>query len=212
MSFQIKKLGQQDYEVTYQAMRDFNEKRDSNTEDEIWLLQHNPVYTLGLSDKTEHLLNTKDIPIVKTDRGGQVTYHGPGQLIVYLLIDLKRRPYAIKKLVTLIESSIIDYLEDNGIESERKAGAPGVYVDGEKIAALGIRVRKGCTYHGLALNIDMDLKPFEGINPCGYEGLVCTQLANHKKDVSVSEVSKCFPNYLLKYLDQGNNDSISNVA
>lgn len=211
MSFRIKHLGLQEYEATFQAMRDFNEKRDSDTEDEIWLLEHYPVYTLGLSDKTEHLLDTGNIPIVKTDRGGQVTYHGPGQLIVYLLIDLKRRPYAIKKLVSLIESSIIDYLEGCGVESKRKTGAPGVYVGNEKIAALGIRVRKGCTYHGLALNIDMDLKPFEGINPCGYEGLVCTQLVNYKKQVAISEVINHFPNYLIKYLDQPSN-CISDVA
>jgi len=211
MSFQIKELGLQDYESVYQAMCDFNEKRDSDTEDEIWLLEHKPVYTLGLSDKTEHLLNTKDIPVVKTDRGGQVTYHGPGQLIAYLLIDLKRRPYAIKKLVSLIESSVIDYLENCGIKSERKAGAPGVYVDGEKIAALGVRVRKSCTYHGLALNVDMDLKPFQGINPCGYQGLVCTQIVNYKKNSSVLDVVKHFPKYLLKHLDQTNNN-LSDVA
>ncbi len=211
MSFQVKKLGLQDYKSVFQAMCEFNEKRDSDTEDEIWLLEHKPVYTLGLSDKTEHLLNTKNIPVVKTDRGGQVTYHGPGQLIAYLLIDLKRRPYAIKKLVSLIESSVIDYLGNYGIKSERKAGAPGVYVDGEKIAALGVRVRKGCTYHGLALNVDMDLKPFEGINPCGYQDLVCTQLTNYKKNISVSEVIKYFPLHLLKYLDQ-TSDNLSDVA
>lgn len=211
MSFRIINLGLQEYETTFQAMRDFNETRDSDTEDEIWLLEHYPVYTLGLSDKTEHLLNTGDIPVVKTDRGGQVTYHGPGQLIVYLLIDLKRRPYAIKKLVLLIESSIMEYLDECGIKSERKAGAPGVYINGEKIAALGIRVRNHCTYHGLAINIDMDLKPFEGINPCGYEGLVCTQMINFKNDITVSEVMKHFPEHLLKYLDQHGN-SVSNVA
>lgn len=211
MSFQIKELGQQDYESVFQAMCDFNEKRDSDTEDEIWLLEHNPVYTLGLSGKTEHLLNTQNIPVVKTDRGGQVTYHGPGQLIAYLLIDLKRRPYAIKKLVSLIESSVIDYLENCGIKSERKAGAPGVYVGGEKIAALGVRVRKNCTYHGLALNVDMDLKPFQGINPCGYQGLVCTQIVNYKKNSSVLDVVKHFPKYLLKHLDQTNNN-LSDVA
>ncbi len=211
MSIQILDLGIQDYVQTYDAMRDFNEQRDSNTEDQIWLLEHHPVYTLGLSDKTEHLLNTEDIPVIKTDRGGQVTYHGPGQLIAYLLIDLKRRPYAIKKLVSLIESSIIEYLDICGIESERKAGAPGVYIKGEKIAALGVRVRKGCTYHGLAININMDLKPFQGINPCGYKGLICTQLAIHKKAISIADVKKKFPDYLLKHLDQTDN-TLSDVA
>lgn len=211
MSFQIKKLGLKPYEETYQAMRDFNETRDDHTEDEIWLLEHYPVYTLGLSDKTEHLLYTDDIPVVKTDRGGQVTYHGPGQLIAYLLIDLKRRPYAIKKLVSLMESSIIEFLNDFGIESNRRSGAPGVYVEGEKIAALGVRVRKGCTYHGLALNIDMNLEPFNGINPCGYVGLKCTQVKKFKKEITLSEVIEKLPGYLIKYLDQSA-DSISNVA
>ncbi|HIF52314.1 MAG TPA: lipoyl(octanoyl) transferase LipB [Thiotrichaceae bacterium] len=204
-------LGIQDYEETYRAMREFNEQRDASTEDQIWLLEHKPVYTLGLTDKTEHLLNTADIPVIKTDRGGQVTYHGPGQLIAYLLIDLKRRPYAIKKLVSLMESAVIEYLHDCGIKSERKSGAPGVYVGGEKIAALGVRVKKGCTYHGLALNIDMDLKPFTGINPCGYEGLICTQLINYKKDMSVTKVKKSFSTYLVKHLDQSDN-VLSDVA
>ncbi len=211
MSIQIKDLATQDYVDTYNAMREFNEQRDSSTEDQIWLVEHPPVYTLGLSDKTEHLLNTAGIPVIKTDRGGQVTYHGPGQLLAYLLIDLKRRPYTIKKLVSLMESSVIEYLDDCGITSERKTGAPGVYVSGEKIAALGVRVRKGGTYHGLALNIDMDLKPFEGINPCGYKGLVCTQLANYKKNISVADVKKTFSAYLLKYLDQADG-ILSDVA
>jgi lipoyl(octanoyl) transferase len=211
MSIQVKDLGIQDYEDIYQAMREFNEQRDSSTEDQIWLLEHPAVYTLGLSDKTEHLLNTADIPVVKTDRGGQVTYHGPGQLIAYLLIDLKRRPYAIKKLVSLMEASVIEYLDYCGIKSERKTGAPGVYVNDEKIAALGVRVRKGCTYHGLALNINMDLKPFDGINPCGYKGLICTQLVNFKKDISVTEVKEKFSDYLLKHLDQSG-DVLSDVA
>ncbi len=211
MSIQVKDLAIQNYTDTYNAMREFNEQRDSNTEDQIWLVEHPSVYTLGLSDKTEHLLNTADIPVIKTDRGGQVTYHGPGQLLAYLLIDLKRRPYAIKKLVSLMESSVIEYLNDCGVKSERKAGAPGVYVSGEKIAALGVRVRKGCTYHGLALNINMDLKPFEGINPCGYKGLVCTQLINYKKNISVVEVKKTLPAYLLKHLDKSD-DIFSDVA
>ncbi len=211
MSIQIKDLAIQDYTDTYHAMREFNEQRDSSTEDQIWLVEHPPVYTLGLSDKTKHLLNTANIPVIKTDRGGQVTYHGPGQLLAYLLIDLKRRPYAIKKLVSLMESSVIEYLNDCGVESERKAGAPGVYVSREKIAALGVRVRKGCTYHGLALNINMDLKPFKGINPCGYKGLVCTQLVNYKKNISVTDVKKTFPAFLLKYLDQSDG-ILSDVA
>ena len=211
MSFQIKDLGVQDYMDTYNAMRDFNDQRDSNTEDQIWLLEHPPVYTLGLSGKREHLLNTNNIPVVETDRGGQVTYHGPGQLIAYLLIDLSQRPYAIRKLVSLMEQSIIDYLKDCGIDAKRKTGAPGVYIEGEKIAALGVRVRKGATYHGLAFNIDMDLEPFKGINPCGYEGLVCTQLIHYKKDITLAEVKMKLTDYLLKYLDQ-TSGSLSDVA
>ncbi len=211
MTFQIKDLGMQDYAEIYNAMREFNDQRDSNSEDQIWLLEHPPVYTLGLAGKTEHLLNTAGIPVIKTDRGGQVTYHGPGQLIAYMLIDLNRRPYAIKKLVSLIEMSVINYLDDCGIKSERKPGAPGIYVDGEKIAALGIRVRKAGTYHGLALNISMDLKPFTGINPCGYEGMVCTQLIHYKKDITLAEVKMNLPNYLIKHLDQSS-DTLSDVA
>lgn len=211
MSFQIKDLGMQDYMDTYNAMCEFNKQRGKNTQDEIWLLEHPPVYTLGLSGKKEHLLNTGNIPVVKTDRGGQVTYHGPGQLIAYLLIDLKRRPYAIKKLVSLIEQSVIDYLLDFGIQAKRRKGAPGVYIEDEKIAALGVRVRKGSTYHGLAFNIDMDLNPFNGINPCGYEGLICTQLSHYKKQVTLAEVKKNLIEYLLKYLDQSSG-SLSDVA
>ncbi len=211
MTIHIKDLGVQDYIQTYNAMRDFNNKRDSGTVDQIWLLEHPPVYTLGLSDKTEHLLNTADIPVIKTDRGGQVTFHGPGQLIAYLLIDLNRRPYAIKKLVSLMETSVIEYLNNCGIKAGRKSGVPGVYVHGQKIAALGVRVRKGGTYHGLALNINMDLKPFEGINPCGYEGMVCTQLIQYKKDITLAEVKMNFPVYLLKYLDKSSG-VLSDVA
>ena len=211
MSFQIKDLGTQDYMDTYNAMREFNEQRGENTEDEIWLHEHPPVYTLGLSGKKEHLINTGNIPVVKTDRGGQVTYHGPGQLVAYLLIDLKRRPYAIKKLVSLMEQSIIDCLQDYSIKAKRKAGAPGVYIEDKKIAALGVRVRKGATYHGLAFNIDMDLDPFNGINPCGYEGLICTQLSHYKKEITLAEVKKNLIEYLLKYLDQSSG-SLSDVA
>ena len=207
----IRDLGTQDYEPIWQAMQTFTAERDETTPDELWCLEHPPIFTMGLNGKKEHLLNIKNIPVIDIDRGGQVTYHGPGQLIAYLLIDLKRRPYAIKKLVSLIEASVIEYLDDYGIKSERKTGAPGVYVKGEKIAALGVRVRKGGTYHGLALNVDMDLKPYEGINPCGYEGLTCTQLVNHKKDISVSAVKELLPSYLLKHLDQTGR-LLSNVA
>jgi lipoyl(octanoyl) transferase len=211
MTIQIKDLGVQDYRETYVAMCAFNQQRDSATKDQIWLLEHPPVYTLGLAGKTEHLLNTNYIPVMKTDRGGQVTYHGPGQLIAYLLIDLNRRRYKIKKFVSIIETSIIDCLYDYGINAERLSGAPGVYVNGDKIAALGIRVKKGCTYHGLALNIDMNLMPFEGINPCGYEGLACTHMIQHNKDITLADVKVKLSDYLVDYLDQSA-DVFSDVA
>ena len=211
MNIRVKDLGLCNYTETYDLMREFNERRNSSTRDEIWLLEHSPVYTLGISGKEEHLLNTKDIPVIKTDRGGQVTYHGPGQLIAYLLIDLNRQPYKIKKLVSLIEQSIIDYLHDCGVKADRKEKAPGVYVNNKKIAALGVRVRKGSTYHGLAFNIDMDLAPFNGINPCGYASMKCTQLSRFMNGVSILEVKKSFPGYLLKHLDQSS-EKFSDVA
>ena len=208
---QIKDLGMQDYVETYNAMREFNDQRQATTNDQIWLLEHLPVYTLGLSGKEEHLLNTKQIPVIKTDRGGQVTYHGPGQLIAYLLIDLNKRSYSIKKLVSLMEQSIINYLQDCGVVAERKVNAPGVYINEEKIAALGVRVRKGGTYHGLAINIDMDLEPFDGIDPCGYIGMKCTQLSNHVNNITLQDVKNNLPKYLLKYLDQSS-EKFSDVA
>lgn len=211
MSIQIKDLGMQEYMTIYDRMREFNDQRDSDTDDEIWLLEHPPVYTLGLAGKKEHLLNTTNIPVVETDRGGQVTYHGPGQLIAYLLIDIKKHSYHIKKFVSLIEKSIIDCLYDYEINAERISGSPGVYVGGEKIAALGVRVKKGSTYHGLALNIDMDLKPFEGINPCGYEGLVCTQIMKHKKDIAFADVKRKLSQHLIKNLEQSSG-VLSDVA
>lgn len=211
MTIQIKDLGIRDYGETYAAMCAFNQQRDSDTKDQIWLLEHPPVYTLGLAGKTEHLLNTNHIPVIKTDRGGQVTYHGPGQLIAYLLIDLNRRTYSIKKFVSLIETSIIDCLYDYGINAERLSGAPGVYVNGDKIAALGIRVKKGCAYHGLALNINMDLMPFKGINPCGYAGMACTHIVQHNKDITFADVKIKLSGYLIKHLDQAA-DVFSDVA
>jgi len=174
--------GLQDYASIWQQMRHFTDERSGDTPDEIWLLQHNPVFTLGQAGKTEHLLQASKIPVIKTDRGGQVTYHGPGQLMVYLLLDMKRRGLGVRELVTRMEKAVIALLQEFQIESYAKKTAPGVYVkqDGreQKIAALGLRVRKGRCYHGLALNIAMDLQPFESINPCGYAGLGVTQLAN----------------------------------
>jgi lipoyl(octanoyl) transferase len=177
-SVQIRELGLSDYVPTWQAMRDFTQQRTPTTPDEIWYLQHPPVFTLGLNGKPEHLLTPGDIPVIKIDRGGQVTYHGPGQLVVYLLLDLHRRHNGVKQLVQQMEQAVIDLLAEYQLTGERIAGAPGIYVNGSKIAALGLRIRRGLSYHGLALNVDMDLGPFRRINPCGYAGMPVTQLAD----------------------------------
>ncbi len=172
----IKQLGLKDYSIVWQAMQDFTKARDKNTNDEIWLVEHPPVYTLGRNGKKEHiLLDDAKIPIIKVDRGGQVTYHGPGQLVVYFLLDLHRRKLGVRQLVTLIEDCLVQLLAQYDVVAYSDKKAPGVYVDKKKIAALGLRVSKGCTTHGLSLNIDMDLAPFNNINPCGYAGLEVTQ-------------------------------------
>jgi lipoyl(octanoyl) transferase len=171
-------LGLVEYLPIWQAMQDFTATRGPDTPDEIWLLEHPPVYTLGLAGKSEHLLRATDIPVVKIDRGGQITYHGPGQIVVYLLLDLKRRNIGVKALVRRMEQAVIDLLAGYGIKAERRDKAPGVYVGNAKIAALGLRIKNGCCYHGLCLNVDMDLSPYAAINPCGYEGLAVTQTRN----------------------------------
>ena len=170
-----KHLGLADYLPTWQAMQDFTATRGPDTPDELWLLEHPPVYTLGLAGKPEHLLRATDIPVVKIDRGGQITYHGPGQIVVYLLLDLKRRNIGVKALVRRMEQAVIDLLAGYGVKAERRDKAPGVYAGNAKIAALGLRIKNGCCYHGLCLNVDMDLSPYAAINPCGYEGLAVTQ-------------------------------------
>ncbi|AUN96501.1 octanoyltransferase [Pseudazoarcus pumilus] len=174
----VKRPGRVEYAAAWEAMRAFTATRTPDTLDEIWLVEHPPVYTLGQAGRAEHLLRESDIPLLKTDRGGQITYHGPGQLVAYVLIDLARRGLKVRQLVSIMEQALIDCLAEYGIAAERRAGAPGVYVGEAKIAALGLRVRQGRSYHGLALNVDMDLAPFAWINPCGYEGLVTTQLAD----------------------------------
>jgi lipoyl(octanoyl) transferase len=171
----VRHLGRVDYEPTWRAMQAFTAQRTADTPDELWLLEHPPVYTLGQAGKSEHLIAETTIPLVPIDRGGQITYHGPGQLVAYVLVDLRRRGYGIRELVTRMEQAVIDLLATHGVAAERLAGAPGVYVDGAKIAALGLRVKQGCTYHGLAFNVDMDLAPFAAINPCGYAGMRVTQ-------------------------------------
>jgi lipoyl(octanoyl) transferase len=174
----VRRLGRVDYRETAAAMQDFTARRGPDTPDELWLVEHDPVYTMGLKGKNQPKPDTLHaIPLVQTDRGGDLTYHGPGQVVIYLLLDLARLNLGIKKLVALIEQSIIDLLAARAIRAGRRAGAPGVYVGGEKIAALGLRVRNGRTYHGLSLNVDMDLGPFARIHPCGYPGLRVTSLA-----------------------------------
>ncbi len=171
----MRHLGRLEYEPTWRAMQEFTARRDTDTPDELWLLEHPPVYTLGQAGRREHLLAATDIPLVPIDRGGQITYHGPGQVVVYVLVDLRRRGYGVRELVTRMEQAVIEVLAAHAVVAQRLAGAPGVYVDGAKIAALGLRVKRGCTYHGLALNVDMDLAPFAAINPCGYAGMRVTQ-------------------------------------
>lgn len=169
-------MGLVDYLPAWHTMRDFTARRHPTTPDEIWLLQHPPVYTIGLNGQAEHFPKDSAIPVIKTDRGGQITHHGPGQLIAYLLLDLRRLKLGVRPLVRKMEQAVIDLLRNYGIEAQGQTGAPGVYVNRAKIAALGLRVRNGCCYHGLALNVDMDLTPFHSINPCGYPGLQVTQL------------------------------------
>ena len=171
----VRSLGRVEYEATWRAMQTFTAQRTVDTPDEIWLLEHPPVYTQGQAGRAEHLIAATDIPVVPIDRGGQITYHGPGQVVAYVLVDLRRRGYGIRELVTRMEQAVIDLLAAHGVTAARLAGAPGVYVDGAKIAALGLRVKHGCTYHGLAFNVDMDLAPYAAINPCGYAGMPVTQ-------------------------------------
>ncbi len=196
----IKNLGVVDYQVTWHAMQAFTAQRGAETNDEIWLLQHPPVYTQGLAGKPEHLLTKPAIPVVKTDRGGQITYHGPGQIVVYVLFDLKRKGIGVKDLVKRIEQSLIDVLQSYGIAAQRKLGAPGVYVKGAKIAALGLRVKNGCSYHGLALNVAMDLTPYGAINPCGYAGMEVTDLATLGVRVSINDVMTTLSQHLVTQL------------
>jgi len=185
----VRDFGRADYTHVWQDMRSFTERRDPFTQDEIWLVEHPPVYTLGTNDRNEAFDNP-GIPVVKSDRGGQITYHGPGQLIAYVLIDLRRRGWGVKQLVTMLEQAVIDLLAERDLAALRRPGAPGVYVDGRKIAQLGLRVRRGASYHGLSFNVDMNHEPFRRIKPCGYAGLETTDLATlaGKERAHMSEV------------------------
>ncbi|GAB1367510.1 lipoyl(octanoyl) transferase LipB [Azonexus hydrophilus] len=171
----VRRLGRVEYAPTFAAMQEFTATRTAETADELWIVEHPPVFTLGQAGKPEHLLRDIGIPLVQIDRGGQVTYHGPGQVVIYLLLDLNRRQLKVRELVRHIEQAVIDLLAAHGVTAERHTNAPGVYVAGAKIAALGLRIRRGCSYHGVALNVQMDLSPFAAINPCGYPGLAVTQ-------------------------------------
>ena len=186
----IRRLGTRDYLPVWREMQAFTTRRDGSSCDELWLLQHPPVFTLGLNGKTQHLIAPGEIPVVHVDRGGQVTYHGPGQVIAYTLVDLRRSKMGVRALVSILEHSVIDLLVDSGISAHARPDAPGVYVEDRKIASLGLRVRRGCAYHGLALNVDMDLEPFSRINPCGYAGLKVTQLADLGGPTNVGAVAE----------------------
>ncbi len=196
----LKYLGQVDYEPTWRQMQKITDVRDENTPDEIWFLQHPPVFTLGMNASTEHLLAPGAIPVVPIDRGGQVTYHGPGQLVVYPLIDLRRASLGVRDMVTALERSVVDSAAEYGIEAYPRADAPGVYVEGMKLASVGLRVRRGCTYHGLAFNLDMDLEPFSRINPCGYQGLQVTQLSELGGPSNVAQMARVLAPHLLRHL------------
>ena len=191
-------LGRVEYEPTWRAMQDFTARRNADTADELWLLEHPPVFTQGQAGKPEHLIAATGIPVVPIDRGGQITYHGPGQVVAYVLVDLRRRGYGIRELVTRMEQAVIDLLAAHGVSAARLVGAPGVYVDGAKIAALGLRVKHGCTYHGLAFNVDMDLAPYAAINPCGYAGMPVTQCRDLGLSLTLPQAEQALARALLE--------------
>nr|VFK27501.1 MAG: lipoyl(octanoyl) transferase [Candidatus Kentron sp. MB]VFK32063.1 MAG: lipoyl(octanoyl) transferase [Candidatus Kentron sp. MB]VFK75661.1 MAG: lipoyl(octanoyl) transferase [Candidatus Kentron sp. MB] len=201
LPLQSRHLGLVDHATTWRAMRSFTEARDTDTIDQLWFLEHPPVFTLGQAGRAEHLKDPQDIPIVHTDRGGQVTYHGPGQLVVYVLMDLNRRRIGVRRLVEILEGVVIALVAEAGVKpdvkADRRPGAPGVYVDGQKLAALGLRVRRGCCYHGLSLNVEMDLSPFMRINPCGYPGLRVTQLRDLGIPWSMAKVASRLQGHLM---------------
>lgn len=205
----IRQPGLVDYTTAWQQMKTFNAGRNEHSSDEIWLLQHPPVYTQGLNARPEHLpAGQPDIPVVHSDRGGDITYHGPGQLIAYLLIDLKRNKLGIKQLVSLLEQATIDLLSQYGVDSDRKSGAPGIYIANKKIASLGLRVRNGCCYHGLSLNVDMDMAPFSAIPPCGFTKLEMTQLSEFTNDIDIGHIGSQLVDQLYGHLGY-NKDELS---
>ena len=202
MTPHVKSLGLVEYQPTWDAMRRFTAERDALTHDEIWLLQHPPVYTQGLAGKPEHLLRATDIPLIKIDRGGQITYHGLGQIVAYLLLDMRRLKISVRQLVRLMEQAVIDVLSEHGVVALGREDAPGVYVGDAKIAALGLKIKHGFCYHGLAFNVDMDLSPFDNINPCGYPGLRVTQACELGITVSINELQVQLVQNLVQALQQ----------
>lgn len=205
----IRQLGLQPYAPVSQAMHDFTDTRDADTPDEIWLVEHQPVFTQGQAGKAEHVLMPGDIPVIQSDRGGQVTYHGPGQQVMYVLLNLKRRKLGVRDLVTLLEQTVVNTLAEYGIDAHPRADAPGVYVGEMKICSLGLRIRKGCSFHGLALNINMDLTPFQRINPCGYAGMEMTQM---RQWVDTATPENIRPVLLKKFLALLNNPDYEYIA
>ena len=204
---EIRFLGLADYEATWRAMKEFTELRTPDTRDEIWLLQHPPTYTQGQAGKPEHLLNARQIPVVQIDRGGQITYHGPGQIVAYLLLDLRRWKINVRQLVRLMEQAVINILAAYNIAASGRIDAPGVYVKDAKIAALGLKIKHGCCYHGLALNIDMDLTPYDFINPCGYAGLRVTQLKDLGVSTPLPQIEQLLARRLLALLAEHNKEA-----
>jgi lipoyl(octanoyl) transferase len=187
-AIEIRHLGRSDYRQTWDAMKAYTRERDALAADQVWITEHAPVFTQGLNGRAEHVLDAGDIPLIQVDRGGQVTYHGPGQLVLYCMLDLSRFGIGVKGLVSLLEDSVIEWLHRHGVSAYARAGAPGVYVGEAKIAALGLRIRKGCCYHGLSFNVDMDLEPFSRIDPCGFRGLAVTQLSELGINLDVEQV------------------------
>ncbi|AZZ46838.1 octanoyltransferase [Pseudomonadaceae bacterium SI-3] len=210
---EVRELGLVDYPVAWQAMQRFTNERQPDTVDEIWLLQHPRVFTQGQAGKAEHLLLPGDIPVIQADRGGQVTYHGPGQLVCYLMLDVRRLGFGVRELVSRIEQSLIDLLASYDVQALAKPDAPGVYVEGAKIASLGLRIRNGRSFHGLALNVDMDLEPFGRINPCGYAGMAMTQLADLVEGpIAFAEVGARLREQLVKHLGYAQQQTLTGAA
>ena len=208
----IRQLGRQAYEPIWHAMQQFTDQRDAQTVDELWIVEHEPVFTQGQAGKAEHVLAPGDIPVVQADRGGQVTYHGPGQLVIYFLLDIRRLTMGVRQLVNNIENTIIDVLADYGIDANARRDAPGVYVNGDKVCSLGLRIRKGCSFHGLALNVDMDMEPFSRINPCGLTGIKMVQTRELGGPANFTEASEVVINHFIKQIGYRNTQTQTGLA